>query len=741
MLDPDTCPIDAAVESAYSALAAAYVAIDPTRTAEKIRRAFVFANAAHEDQRREDGSPYIFHPIAVARTIVELNLDEDSVCAALLHDAIEDNEKVTRDQVEAQFGRDVLAIVDGVTKIDFDDRPELSDRQRAAAKTARTAETLRKMLLAMANDMRVMIIKLADRLHNMQTIGNSTPAKQIRVSTETLDVYAPLAARLGIWQLKWQLEDLSFKTLHPKEFAEISRLVGETRAEREDVLAKVIQVIREKCQENGIEVLDIRGRPKHLFSIWNKMVKNKVPFDEIHDLLALRLLVRSKTDCYVALNAVHEAYVMIPALFFDYISRPKPNGYQSLHTKVMGPKGQIVEIQIRTAEMHQVAEFGVAAHWTYKEGTKAGDEQRKLRTLREQLFDWSTDSRTSSDYLRTLATDVFSEQVFVFTPKGDVIDLPADSTPVDFAFRVHTDLGMTLIGARVNGTMVPLSTSLKNGDVVEIINRSNAQPSLDWLEFVKSAHTRAKLRAHFRKLSKSDDAHRGRELADKELRAAGLDPKLYLTEDRLKAIAASLDSVETPQDVLAKVGAGLMTVQSLIGRLRGTTPEPLPPHDRIEVTKTREGKLQLSGQGVDQVLVSRSKCCSPIPGDDVVGYVTRGRGIMVHRRVCPNAMAFQNTEPERLMPYFWEPDGNVYAVPLRIHAMNRQGLLADVSTVFAEAKANVSGLKAQPFPNSTYEILVTIDVRDTEHLNLLLTKIGNLSDIISILRLSNKIGK
>lgn len=707
----------------------------------RIRYAYYLAERAHRGQSRASGEPYITHPLAVARILVDLRMDDDSICAALLHDVLEDCVEVKGEEIAKAFGEDVLHLVEGVTKLRFGHQESLTDRQRAAAETTRTAETLRKMLLAMAKDFRVMVIKLADRLHNMKTLGAMPAVKQVRIARETLDVYAPLAARLGIWQIKWQLEDLSFKALHPAEFQRVSDLVAKSRGQREAELQEAILKLKSRFEERGIKIQEIRGRPKHLYSIFNKMVKQGVPFEEIYDLLALRIIVETIPDCYVALGIVHEAYVPIPSLFYDYIARPKPNGYQSLHTKVLGPSNQPLEIQIRTRQMHEIAEHGVAAHWTYKEGKTSIDETKRLSTLREQLFDWSSDSRSSSDFLRSVSTDLFSEQVFVFTPKGDVIDLPKDSTPVDFAFRVHTQLGMTLVGAKVNGTMAPLSTVLRNGDVVELITRSNAQPSIDWLEFTKSAHARSKIRAHVRKLTKETDAQRGRDAIEKELKSLGLEPRQYLGEEKLQKVADSMDAVETTQDLLAKVGSGLASVQSVVAKLRGTVPEPHSTPETIQVTKTKEGKTALTAGGLEGVLVSRGKCCHPIPGDDVVGYVSRGRGIILHRRVCPNAMAYLSTEPDRLLAYNWPPDGHVYAVGLKIICINRTGLLMDVSTIFGESKTNVSSLNVKTMPNHTAEIDITIDVRDTEHLAQLMTKISNFGDVISILRMFGRVGK
>lgn len=705
----------------------------PTADIAKIRYAYFLAERAHAGQTRKSGEPYIIHPLAVARILAELRMDDDTIIASLLHDVIEDSE-FAPEVIREHFGDDVLLLVEGVTKLKFKPANELTERQRATAETSRAAESLRKMLLAMAKDFRVMVIKLADRLHNMQTLDVLDPPRRTRIANETLDIYAPLAARLGIWQVKWQLEDLAFKHLHPHEFQLVSDLVNKTRTQREQELNEAILKVKERFQNRHIEYFEVSGRPKHLYSIFNKMVKQGLEFDQIYDLLALRIIVDTIPDCYLVLGIVHELWVPIPGLFYDYIAKPKANRYQSLHTKVVGPNGSPLEVQIRTREMHEVAEYGVAAHWTYKEGETSAEESQRLQTLRQQLFDWSTDARSSSDFLRSLSTDLFSEQVFVFTPKGDVLDLPRGSTPVDFAFRVHSKLGLTLIGAKVNGVIVPLSTALNNGDVVEVVTRSNAQPSLDWLEFTQSAHTRNKLRAYFRRQTKDIDAARGKEALDKELRFLGLDPRAYLGEEKLNELAKTIQGVENGVDVLAKVGLGMASVQSIVAKMRGITQDQ-PSPDRIEIQRTKEGKVGLYTTGVDNVLVNRAKCCNPIPGDEVVGYVTRGRGIMIHRKVCPNAQNYLASEPERLMHYDWPPDGRLYAVSLKIVSVNRQGLLMDISTIFGESKTNVSAAKIRTLPNHTAEIEVSIDVTDTDHLQQVMTKIANFTDVISILRM------
>lgn len=708
----------------------------PEANLRRIRYAYYIAEEAHAGQTRDSGEPYITHPLAVATILAELKMDDDSIVAALLHDVLEDCPSITPERLRETFGEDVLLLIEGVTKLRMKSLKDASPRQRASAETHRAAESLRKMLLAMAKDLRVMIIKLADRLHNMRTLDSLAPERRTRIAAETMDIFAPLAARLGIWQMKWQLEDLSFKYLHPKEFQEISDLVAKSRKERETELTTAIVMLKERLEAKGLRNVEVQGRPKHLYSIFNKIVKHGFEFDQILDLLAMRIVVENDSDCYVALGIVHDLWVPIAGLFYDYIAKPKPNGYRSLHTKVVGPHGDPLEVQIRTRTMHQIAEFGIAAHWTYKEGPKGADSSSRFSELRRQLFDWSTDATTSSDFLRSVSTDLFSEQVFVFTPKGDVIDLPKNSTPIDFAFRVHTELGLRVVGAKVNGTMVPLSTQLQNGDVIELITRSNAHPSLDWLEFVKSAHARSKLRNYFRKRNKGDNASRGRDALERELRSLGLDPKEFLGDDKLMPIAKATSDCENPTDLLAKVGEGLMSVQSVVAKLRGVTQNPQrAAADTIQVSKAREGRLSLAGSGTDNVMLRRAKCCDPLPGEDVTGYVTRGKGIMIHRKVCPNALNLLLSEPERLVTLEWPPDSSSYSVMLKIITVNRQGLLMDISTILGEAKVNVAAARIRTLPNQTAEIDITVEVHDVQHLNQVMTRIGNFSDVISILRM------
>lgn len=700
----------------------------------KIRYAYFIAEGAHSGQTRATGAPYITHPLAVAQILVHLRMDDDTICAALLHDTVEDCDAVTDEGIKEQFGEEVAMLVDGVTKLSFKSLDANNERQKKAAETDRAAENLRKMLLAMAKDVRVMVIKLADRLHNMQTLeGFSNTAKRIRISQETLDIYAPLAARLGIWQVKWQLEDLAFKHLHPKEYKEIQELVAKTRNDRESELNEAILIVKDELIKRGVKVVEVQGRPKHLFSIFNKIVIHDFRFEDILDLIAMRIVVQSKDDCYVALGVVNGLWVPMQEHFADYIARPKPNGYQSLHIKVIGPRGEPLEIQIRTKQMHEIAEMGVAAHYAYKEGANQVDQ--RFSNLRQQLFDWSSDYRTSSDFLRNLSTDLFSEQVFVFTPKGEVLDLPTHSTPVDFAFRVHTNLGLRLVGAKVNGQIVTLDHTLKNGDIVEVQTRSNAQPSLDWLQFTASPSAKSKLRGYFRTRMRDENVSQGRELLERELRSRKLDPRQYLGE-KLQGVIGQIKDAKTSEDVLAKLGEGLINPAAVVDKMLPSTQQK-----QRGLSKSREtGVMSVVGE-LDSVSMRRAKCCDPIPGEEVVGFVTRGRGIMLHRVSCTNAQAYEQTDRERLIPIDWQPGGEgVYRVNLKIVTLERQGLLADVSNMIAEARANIVGMKVKPLPNTTFEWELAIEVRDLDHLNAVLNKVSNLSDVFSILRVHSRTG-
>ncbi len=728
-----------------------------------IRKAYDVSLKAHHGQTRQSGEPYIQHPMEVAAILQDLEMDASTIVAGLLHDVVEDTQ-VSLDEIRKEFGVEVAELVDGLTKLtamDFQTPDEPTDeatgnKKKRELEYQRQAENLRKILLAMAKDIRVMIIKLADRLHNMTTLECCSPEKQRKVSRETMRIYAPLAHRLGIWKIKWQLEDLAFKYLQPEEFESVAEQVARTRKDREDDIELVINTLQEKLSAAGIDAV-IQGRPKHLYSIYEKMLTQEVDFNQIYDLTAVRVIVHTLAECYHALGIVHDHWIPIQGLFSDHIAKPKPNMYQSLHTKVSGPRDEPLEIQIRTYEMHRTADFGVAAHWRYKEGGNATDLfESKLGWLRQQMFDWSSENTDSGEFLRSVTTDLLKDQVFVFTPKNDVFDLPAGSTPVDFAYRVHSHIGDTCSGARVNGRLVPLNTELKNGDVVSIMSRSGGTPSFDWLSYVKSSHARAKIRAYFRKQRHTENVTRGREMLEKETQRLGLE-RAVMTEDALERIAPEF-KMNSLSDLLSAVGSGSLGANTVLMKLRE---KPALPTVSLPtgVSAAPEGKLNLTPGGVDQVLIRRSQCCQPLPGDSVIGYVSRGRGMILHQEGCKNLVAYREKEAERLVSVEWPPaDGEVYPSSIKIEALNRVGLLNDISAVFSESRLNIraaniiSGGDSQAknrkpradgvAPAASRDQMAlfnfTVDVRDTTQLNTLLLQLrSRVPDVLDVYRLTN----
>ena len=713
---------------------------NPNADVELIRRAYSFAAEVHEGQLRLSGELYINHPLETSNILTTLEMDVKSICASLLHDVLEDS-CVTREQLAKSFDEEIASLVDGVTKLklaDFESRSgdaTQEGRKKRHSERSRSAENLRKILLAMARDFRVMVIKLADRLHNMRTLSALPPERQIRVATETLQIFAPLAHRLGIWQVKWQLEDLAFKHLYPLEYNEIVDRVSKTRRVRESELNNVIEIIRARMNQEGIQA-EIQGRPKHLWSIYQKMLKQELDFEEIYDLTAIRIIVNTVADCYHALMVVHDQFIPIRERFDDYISKPKPNMYQSLHTKVIGPSGEPMEIQIRTWDMHRTAEYGVAAHWQYKEGSTADQQfERKLGWLRQQLFDWQADSKNDIEFLRSVTEDLFSDQVFVFTPKGDVIDLPAGSTPIDFAYRIHSELGNRCVGAKVNGKIVPLTYTFKNGDIVEVLTRANATPSRDWLNYVKTSHARSKIKSYFRKLRYAESIAKGREMLEKEAERQGLNPDELLRPENLHKVLDSFN-VQSEDDLLASIGYGHTPALSVLHRLASAQ----PPADGLAISgkhPVRETQIGIIVGGVGGMAINRSKCCTPIPGDEVVGYVTRGRGLTLHRKGCPNLAMYSRKEPDRLVEVEWrQSNGEKFQTGLRIESLDRVGLLNDISAVFSETKTNIYAAKIKSHPNKTASFDLTIEVESLDHLNHLITRIGGLSDILEVRRTS-----
>ena len=712
---------------------------DSNADTDLIRRAFEFASQVHEGQKRLSGDPYITHPLATARALAELEMDAQSIAAGLLHDTVEDT-RVTAEDLTRRFGAEVAALVDGVTKLklaDFDiDWGEAETEPRHKhVEFRRSAVNLRKIFLAMARDLRVMVIKLCDRTHNMETLSALPPERRKKVATETLQIFAPLAHRLGIWKLKWRLEDLAFKHLYPERYEEIAENVARTRQDREEDLTRAVDMIRERLDRDGIRS-HIEARPKHLYSIYQKMLREEIDFSEIYDLSALRIVVNTVVECYHVLGIVHDLWMPIPDRFGDYIAKPKSNMYQSLHTKVIGPRGEPIEVQIRTWDMHRTAEFGIAAHWQYKEGAEPADEfERKMQWLRQQLFDWQSDAKDHGEFLRSVINDLFTDQVFVFTPKGDVVDLPAGSTPVDFAYRVHSDLGNRCSGAKVNGRIVPISFQLRNGDIVEIMARSGAAPSRDWLGFVKTSHARNRIKSYFRKIHFTESAQRGREALEKECERAGLDPGTVLKADTLAHIAQSLN-LPSEEDMLAAIGFGNVPVGTVINRLHAHA----KPQEALAVSDrpAAEAKLSVSLDGVDKVMIRRARCCSPIPGDEVVGYVTRGRGMMLHRKTCPNVAAYRASDPRRLVEVDWrDAGGERFPAEIIIEALDRVGLLNDISAVFSEAKTNITAANIRARADKTARLDLTVDVEGVEHLNKLIQHVSRLNDVLRVERVTS----
>ena len=753
-------PYDMAVAEGIENLIAQSRAYDPEIDEDLVRRAFAYARDKHSTQFRRSGEPYILHPLAVATILAELQMSSVVLAAALMHDVIEDCGVAYEDLVGV-FGIEIASLVNGVTKLklaDFETRAKEAMARDAPAGDAgpfkstplkkhgemtRSAANLRKILLAMARDLRVMIIKLADRLHNMRTLSALPPSRQHRVALETQQIFAPLAHRLGIWQIKWQLEDLAFKYLNPEAYAEVSEKVNRTRHEREKDIATAIEILKRRLKEEKIAG-EIGGRPKHLYSIYNKMLKSEVDYSEIYDLTALRIVVPSVPDCYYALGIVHDQWMPIPNKFDDYIAKPKSNGYQSLHTKVIGPTGEPLEIQIRTREMHQLADFGIAAHWQYKEG-KTNDRMfdRKMTFLRQQLFDWQSDTRDASEFLRSVVSDLFTDQVFVFTPKGDVLDFPAGATPVDAAYRIHSDLGQHCVGGKVNGKIVPLTYEFRNGDIVEIIARPNANPSLDWLNFAKTSHARSKIKHYFRKQRFGQNVARGREMLQKEAERLHLDFHLLASEEHLtKAREGSYNNFHANEDLLAAIGYGDAPVGAVVQKLKALLPEkPKDPAAGLATGRraNKSAKLQIGGD-LEDVAIVRAKCCAPVPGDEVIGYMTRGKGIALHRQGCQNVTHYQQTDPERLVEIDWKPKTDPaqqdrYLVDIKMELIDRVGLLEDVGKLFAEARTNIQAIRTRSnLTTRTAVMQVSFDAFDAQHVEETMKRLSRMNDLLDIHR-------
>jgi guanosine-3',5'-bis(diphosphate) 3'-pyrophosphohydrolase len=693
----------------------------PQADLEVVERAIDLGIEAHADQRRASGEPYITHPIASAQILADLGIDPIAIAAAVLHDVPEDTE-YGLDDIEERFGAEVAHLVDGVTKLGK--FSTLSHEQQQA-------ESIRKMFLAMADDIRVVLIKLADRLHNMRTLGALPVEKQQRIARQTLEIYAPLAERLGIWQIKWELEDLSFKILEPGPFRELARLLDTRRKGREAFIERAIAELRPRLEDAGIKA-DLQGRPKHIYSIWKKMQRKGAEFGEIYDVYAIRILVEEVRDCYGALGIVHSLWRPIPGQFDDYIAVPKNNLYQSLHTAVIALDGKPLEIQIRTHAMHQVSEVGIAAHWRYKEGSKSErDYDAKLAWLR-QLMDWQRDVSDATEFVEGIKLDIFQDQVFVFTPRGDIKDLPAGATPLDFAYRIHTDVGHRTIGAKVNNRLVPLDYRLKNGDIVEIVTtKAEHGPSRDWLNLVRTSHAREKIRQWFKRQERDENIVHGRESLERELRRLARTSLAAVGTEPLQEVARQL-AHDNLDDFFAAVGYGAISAQSVVMRLgvvddaQLTLPPVAPPPQ-----PSRIGGVRVKGVG--DLLVRFGKCCHPIPGDPIQGFITRGKGITVHLRTCPTLV--NERDVARMIEVEWETaPAQTYPIAIRVEAYDRTGLLSDITQVVAEAKVNILAANVTVSPDHVAIVRATIQVASVAQLARVMGRIEHLKDVLSVSR-------
>ena len=692
--------------------------------AELVRRAYAYAAEAHGAQKRVSGEPYITHPAAVAMLIAELGMEAATVAATLLHDVPEDTARTTED-IRLEFGEEIGRLVEGVTKL---------GRLQGQSRDAHQAENIRKMFLAMADDLRVVIIKLCDRLHNMRTLAPLPPEKQQRIARQTIEIYAPLAHRLGIWQIKWELEDLAFKYLEPEQYKEVAEHLAARRQVRERFIDQAMKTLASELEKAGIRA-ELSGRAKHLWSIAQKMRRKNVGFDEVYDLLAIRVIVADVPGCYAALGIVHTLWPPIPGQFDDYIAVPKANLYQSLHTAVMGPGGQPLEIQVRTGEMHALSEYGIAAHWRYKEGGKADrdrDYESKLAWVR-QLLEWQHDVTDAQEFVESLKVDVFQDEVFVFTPKGEVKALTAGATPIDFAYRIHTDVGHRTIGAKVNGRIVPLDHRLQSGDIVEIVTSKAARgPSRDWIGMVRTPGAREKIRQWFKRSQRDENITHGKELLDRELKRLAQRSLGDLSDEDLRRVTEALNMHDV-DTLFASLGYGEVTAAQVVMRLGivddaeqqlpGSAPQ-LPP------TTARGG---VTVKGVDDLLVRFAVCCNPVPGDAIVGYITRGRGVTVHRGDCTNVKA--SSEKERHVEVEWERTAaRTYPVAIRIEGWDRDGFLRDVAAVISENQVALMALSALANPDKTATVNATLQVTSVEQLSRVLAKLEGVRDVFSVHR-------
>ncbi len=715
-------------------LIATMVRYHPEANVQLVEKAYHFAEKAHEGQFRKSGEPYFVHPLTVAGILAKLMLDAPTIAAGLLHDTVEDCEGVTSELIEKEFGQEVAQLVDGVTKLKRLDFTSKADQQ---------AESIRKMILAMSKDIRVVLIKLADRTHNMRTLKSQPVESQRRIAQETLDIYAPLAHRLGVYKIKQELEDLCLRYLDPDGYQNLIIKVGMKRAEREESIHSVMKVLSDKLNEMHIH-FEIAGRPKHFYSIYRKMVLQQKPFEQIFDLIAIRVLVDSVQDCYSVLGIVHTLWKQVPNRFKDYISMPKPNMYQSLHTTVVGDNGMPFEVQIRTYEMHRIAEYGIAAHWRYKEGKQVADSlDNKLYWLR-QILDWQNDTRDSEEFIKSLKVDLFSDEIFVFTPTGEIIDLPKGATPIDFAYRIHSAVGNKCVGAKVNGRIVTLDAPLNTGDFVEIITQQNSKgPSRDWLKIVKTSQAKAKIRQFYKKELKEENIANGKQMLEYEAKRQSTSLPALLKSEYLEPILRKFSFADV-DDMYAAVGSGGLTSVQVVTRLVEEQKNhdkplvPIQPQKQYEpqqmhtIGRSKED-MGINVAGLPGCQVHFAKCCTPLPGDEIIGYITRGRGVTIHSKECINVS--KTHDSERWVSAEWADTSNSsYNGSLQIVAQDRHNLLADLMSYLSALKVTVMAVNARVNANQTCTIEMTLQVANKQELDWVIRQIAKRQDTIEIFR-------
>ncbi|MGI6050421.1 MAG: RelA/SpoT family protein [Acetivibrionales bacterium] len=701
-----------------------------------IEKAYNFSTKAHKGQERVSGDPYIVHPVEVGCLLAELEMDDNSIIAGILHDTIEDT-ALTYDRIKEEFSEEIAELVDGVTKltkISYTTKQEIQ------------AENFRKMFLAMAKDIRVIIIKLCDRLHNMRTLKFMAREKQLQKARETLDIYAPLAHRLGIYKIKGELEDLSFRYLDEKNYYDLAEKIAKKRKEREEYILSIIESVKKKTEEVFIEG-SIEGRAKHLYSIYKKMTAQNKTIDQIYDLFAIRLIVNSVKDCYSVLGIVHEMFKPMPGRFKDYISMPKPNMYQSLHTTVIGPEGIPFEVQIRTWEMHRTAEVGIAAHWKYKEGKDNRSYAEKFSWLR-QMLEWQKDARDPDEFMETLKIDLFTDEVFVFTPKGDVKNLRAGSTPIDFAYYIHSAIGNRMVGAKVNGRIVPIEHELKNGDIVEILTSGASNgPSRDWLKIAKTSQARTKINQWFKKEKREENIEQGRIMLEKEIKKHGLTMNQVQKSEYMETIMKKYN-FHSVDDIFVAIALGSITLNTVVSRLKEEYRKSLPPEEQTNLllnsvereSKRKNKSTPDSGivvKGIDNCLIRISRCCNPVPGDEIIGYITRGRGVSVHRKDCPNVKANIIDGDARLIEVYWykKSSKNVsYLADITLKANDRPGLIVEITNAIGESRIPLRAINARTAKDMSSLMHMTLEITDTDQLDRIISKMKRIKGVLEITR-------